>query len=140
MTPETIKHVQDSFALVAPVADEAAAAFYQRLFELDPSLRPMFKGSIEEQGRKLMAMLTIAVRSLDDLPKLVPALENLAIRHIDYGVKDSHYQTVGAALLSTLQSKLGDHFTDDVREAWTTVYGTMTTVMTGAVSAKTAAQ
>lgn len=140
MTPETIKHVQDSFALVEPVANEAAAAFYQRLFELDPSLRPMFEGSIEEQGRKLMAMLTIAVRSLDDLPKLVPALENLAIRHVDYGVKDSHYQTVGAALLSTLQSKLGDHFTDDVRDAWTTVYGTMTTVMIGAVSAKTAAQ
>lgn len=140
MTPETIKHVRDSFALVAPVADEAAAAFYQRLFELDPSLKPLFKGNMEEQGRKLMAMLTLAVRSLDDLPKLVPALENLAIRHVDYGVQNSDYQTVGAALLSTLQTKLGDHFTDDVREAWTNVYGTVATVMTGAVASKPAAQ
>ena len=140
MTPEIIKQVRDSFKLVEPVADEAAAAFYHRLFELDPSLRPMFKGDIKEQGRKLMAMLTIAVRSLDDLPKLVPALESLAVRHVNYGVKDSHYQTVGAALLSTLQNKLGDHFTDDIREAWTTVYSTMTTVMIGAVSAKAGAK
>jgi hemoglobin-like flavoprotein len=103
MTPEQITLVQTSFGQVLPIADTAAALFYQRLFELDPELRPMFRGDMQEQGRKLMAMLKLAIDGLTRLDELVPAVQSLGRRHIGYGVRDQHYDTVAAALLWTLR-------------------------------------
>jgi len=114
--------VQKSFAQVRPIAETAAALFYRRLFELDPTLRPLFKGDLEEQGRKLMDMLGVAVKGLDRPEALLPALANLGRRHAGYGVKERDYETVGEALLWTLEQGLGPSFTPEVREAWATVY------------------
>ena len=122
MTPHQKMLVQTSFAQVAPIAETAAGLFYAKLFELDPSLRPMFKGDIKEQGRKLMHMLAVAVSGLDNLGILVPVIKSLGKRHVGYGVRDEHYETVAVALLSTLELGLGEAFTDEVREAWVTVY------------------
>ena len=121
--------VQDSFAIVAPIADDAAALFYRRLFELDPSLERMFRGDMAEQRRKLMQMLTAAVKGLDRLDQLVPVVKDLGRRHATYGVEDRHYETVGAALLWTLEKGLGKAFTPETKEAWATVYGILATTM-----------
>ena len=121
--------VQESFAIVAPIADDAAALFYRRLFELDPSLERMFRGDMSEQRRKLMQMLTAAVKGLDRLDQLVPVVQDLGRRHATYGVENRHYDTVGAALLWTLEKGLGKAFTPETKEAWTTVYGILATTM-----------
>ena len=121
--------VQESFAIVGPIADDAAALFYRRLFELDPSLERMFRGDMSEQRRKLMQMLTAAVKGLDRLDQLVPVVQDLGRRHATYGVEDRHYDTVGAALLWTLEKGLGKAFTPETKEAWTTVYGILATTM-----------
>jgi hemoglobin-like flavoprotein len=97
LTQKTL--VQESFAAVAPIADDVAALFYRRLFDLDPSLRQMFRGDMSEQRKKLMQMLTAAVKGLDRLEQLVPVVQDLGRRHSTYGVVDRHYETVGAALL-----------------------------------------
>lgn len=136
MTPEQIKLVQDSFAKVAPIAPAAAELFYGRLFELDPSLKPLFKGDMKEQGAKLMKMIGTAVNSLKDLAAIVPAVQALGERHVDYGVEDSHYATVGEALLWTLDQGLGDDFTIETKEAWTITYNTLASVMIEAANAK----
>ena len=114
--------VQKSFEKVLPIADTAAALFYGRLFEIDPSLRHMFKGDLNEQGKKLMMTLKIAVGGLDRLDELVPQIEKLGRNHAGYGVKDEHYNTVASALLWTLEKGLGEDFTDEVKDAWVTVY------------------
>jgi hemoglobin-like flavoprotein len=114
---------QKSFAQVRPIADAAAALFYSRLFELDPTLRPLFKGDLKEQGRKLMDMLTLAVKGLDRPETLLPALAALGRRHAGYGVNKHDYETVGEALIWTLEQGLGPSFTPEVREAWEAVYG-----------------
>ena len=125
--------VQRSWEQVLPIADEAAQLFYTRLFQLDPSLRPMFAHSdMKEQRKKLMQMITVAVRGLERLNELVPAVEALGRRHVQYGVSDSHYDTVGAALLWTLEQGLGEAFTPETREAWTATYLTLAGVMKGA--------
>ena len=121
--------VQESFATIAPIADDAAALFYRRLFEIDPSLRHMFRGDMAEQRRKLMQMLTAAVKGLDRLEQLVPVVEDLGRRHATHGVEDRHYDTVGSALLWTLEKGLGDAFTPETKQAWTTVYGLLATTM-----------
>lgn len=121
--------VQESFAIVAPIADDAAALFYRRLFELDPSLQHMFRGDMAEQRRKLMQMLTAAVKGLDRLEQLVPVVQDLGRRHATYGVEERHYDTVGAALLWTLEKGLGKAFTPETKEAWATVYGILATTM-----------
>ena len=121
--------VQESLATITPIADDAAALFYRRLFELDPSLERMFRGDMAEQRKKLMQMLTAAVKGLDRLDQLVPVVEDLGRRHGKYGVADAHYDTVGAALLWTLEKGLGAAFTPDVKEAWTIVYVTLSGVM-----------
>src|SRR5215467_4286354 len=124
--------VQDSFATIAPIADDAAALFYRRLFEIDPSLEPMFRGDMKEQRRKLMQMLTAAVKGLDRLDQLVPVVQDLGRRHAHYGVADAHYDTVGAALLWTLEKGLGRAFTPEAKEAWAAVYGLLATTMKNA--------
>lgn len=129
MNSRQIQLVQSSFAKVTPIADTAADLFYTRLFELDPSLSRLFRGDRVEQGRKLMQMIGAAVRGLDDLDKLVPVVRQLGVRHLGYGVEDSHYDTVAAALLWTLEKGLGKDFTSEVREAWTEVYGVLAKTM-----------
>jgi len=135
MTSHQIKLIRESFALVAPAADAVAAAFYARLFELDPSLRSLFPASLAEQGRKLMQILGAAVGMLDRPQALVPALESLGRRHAGYGVRDEHYETVGAALLWTLEQGLGARFTAEVRDAWVTLYQTVASTMQAAAKA-----
>ena len=136
MTSQQKDLVQSSFAKVAPIADTAADLFYQRLFELDPSLRPLFKQDMREQKKKLMQMLAAAVHGLDDLGALVPAVRDLGARHGGYGVQDEHYDTVGEALLWTLDKGLGDAFTPETKEAWIEVYAVLSGTMKDA--AKTA--
>jgi len=127
--------VQQSFAAVVPIADDAAVLFYRRLFELDPSLQRMFRGDMTEQRRKLMQMLTAAVKGLDRLDQLVPVVEELGRRHVGYGVADAHYDTVGSALLWTLEKGLGAAFTEDVKDAWVAVYGLLAETMKNASKA-----
>jgi len=121
--------VQDSFAAITPIADDAAVLFYQRLFELDPSLKSLFRSDMTDQRKKLMQMLTAAVKGLDRLDQLVPVVQDLGKRHVVYGVADRHYDTVGEALLWTLEMGLGRAFTPEVKEAWTAVYGLLATTM-----------
>jgi hemoglobin-like flavoprotein len=121
--------VQSSFAEVLPVADQAARRFYDRLFELDPTLRELFTHDMAEQRVKLMQMLQAAVRGLDRLEQLVPVLQQLAVRHVGYQVRNEHYATVGAALLWTLEQALGDAYSTDVHDAWVAVYGLISSVM-----------
>jgi len=135
MQQDTIRLVQDSWQKVAGMGPPAAALFYDNLFAADPALRKLFKGDMQEQGKKLLQMINLAVSKLDDLDTLVPALQNLAKRHVGYGVKDEHYDTVGAALLKTLGQGLGPDFNPPVQAAWTAVYGTMSDVMRAASKA-----
>ena len=129
MTPQQIEQVKTSWQKVLPIRDTAAEMFYSRLFALDPSVKPLFKGDMREQGRKLMTMITTAVTSLDKLDKIVTAVQDLGRQHAGYGVKPSHYATVGGALLWTLEQGLGEAFTADVKQAWTEVYGVLSTTM-----------
>jgi hemoglobin-like flavoprotein len=122
MTPAQVDEVKRSFALVAPIADQAGTLFYTRLFEIDPSLRPLFKADIEAQSKKLMQMIAVAVNGLDRLETIVPAIQALGARHAGYGVTDEHYDTVATALLWTLEQGLGDAFTPAAREAWIAAY------------------
>lgn len=122
MTPQEISLLKSSFQKVAPIADQAAALFYARLFELDPSLRELFHRDMGEQGRKLMQMIGLAVNGLDHPETLAPAVRQLGRRHAGYHVKESHYETVGAALLWTLEKGLGAAFTTDTRAAWGKTY------------------
>ena len=136
MQTERNELVRSTFAQVAPIADQAAALFYGRLFELAPEVKPLFKHNMEEQGRKLMQMIGVAVANLDKLDVLVPAVQALGKRHAQYGVDPVHYDTVGAALLWTLEQGLGDAFTPDVKAAWTEVYTLLATTMKDATHAQ----
>lgn len=122
MTFEESNLIKSSFRLVVPIADQAAALFYARLFELDPSLRALFHGDMAEQGKKLMQTLGFAVSSIDRIETIVPGVRQLGLRHAAYNVKEQHYETVGAALLWTLEKGLGANFTPDTRAAWAKVY------------------
>jgi hemoglobin-like flavoprotein len=134
MTPYQISLVQKSWKQVLPVSDAAAEMFYTRLFHLDPALRPLFKGDMKEQGRKLVGMISTAVNGLPQLPSIVPAVKDLGRRHARYGVKPQHYDTVAVALLWTLGQGLGDAFTPEVKAAWTETYGVLAETMKDAAA------
>jgi hemoglobin-like flavoprotein len=130
MEQQTVKLVQDSWNQVKPMGSAAGTLFYKNLFDADPELRPLFKGNLDEQAAKLIQMINAAVGKLDDESILIPVLQQLGKRHSGYGVLPSHYQTVGAALLKTLEQGLGESFTPATKAAWTSVYGVMAGVMT----------
>ena len=132
MTPEQVTAVQTSFSKVAPIADQAAALFYGRLFETAPETRALFRGDMHAQGQKLMAALTAVVTGLDHIEGVVPVAQDLAKRHVAYGVKPTHYPLVGAALLWTLGQGLGDEFTPELSAAWAAAYSALSGVMIAA--------
>src|SRR5215472_5425827 len=129
MTPRQIELVQSSFDQVLPILEPAAMMFYDRLFQLDPSLRRMFRTPQPEQARKLAHILTVVVKGLSQPERIVPAVQELGRRHGTYGVQPEHYATVGTALLLTLQAGLGEAFTPKVREAWSAAYMFLASVM-----------
>jgi hemoglobin-like flavoprotein len=132
MTPEQITVVQQTWQSVTPIQDTAAQLFYSRLFELDPSLRLLFKGDMTEQQRKLMTMIGTAVNALNRIESIVPAVRNLGRRHGAYGVREEHYDTVANALLWTLEQGLGPTFTAEARDAWIAVYQVLAGTMKAA--------
>ena len=135
MNAEQIRLVQESFEKVVPIADAAAALFYGRLFDLDPALESLFKGDMVEQGRKLMQMIGVAVKSLDRLEQVLPAVRTLGARHAGYGVRERDYETVGRALIWTLKKGLGDDFTPETEAAWAETYAALAGVMKEAQAA-----
>ena len=103
MTLDQKRLVQKTWEKVLPISESAATLFYGRLFELDPSTRPLFTHTnMPDQRRKLMTVIGMAVNGLDTLDKLIPAVRNLGRRHVFYGVTHEHYSSVGSALLWTL--------------------------------------
>ena len=129
MTNEDILLVQLSWRKVLPIKEDVAELFYLKLFELDPALRALFGGDMEQQGTKFVQMITAAVRGLDRMDALLPAVRELGMRHAAYGVRDEHFGTVGTALLWTLEQTLRADFTPDVKSAWIKTYGVLSQYM-----------
>jgi hemoglobin-like flavoprotein len=134
MDSEQQRLVRASFAKVAPIADTAAAIFYDRLFATDPTLRPLFKDDIVVQGKLLMTMIETAVENMHQLDQILPAVRDLGRRHAGYGVKSADYDTVAGALLGTLEQALGSEFTPAVRDAWVAYYQALAGEMKAAAS------
>lgn len=126
--------MQTSFAKVAPIADTAAMLFYDDLFQRDPRLRSLFKDDMTEQRQKLMSMLGTAVANLRQWDKIAAAVQALGKRHVTYGVAPADYDTVGAALIATLEKGLGNDFTPEVRGAWIACYTAIVTEMLNATT------
>ena len=129
MTPTQVSLVQESFAKVVPISETAAVIFYDRLFEVAPSVRAMFPADMTEQRKKLMMMLAAVVGGLGNLESILPAASALAKRHVGYGAKPEHYPVVGGALLYTLEKGLGEVWTPELADAWTAAYGTLSGYM-----------
>lgn len=129
MNAHQIELVQASFEKVRPVADQAAETFYQRLFEIAPDSRVLFKNDLKKQGAMLMSTLGLAVDSLNNLDAILPAVRSLGQRHGSYGVTAEHYQPVAEAFLWTLDYYLGEEFTPEVKQAWVQAYTTLANVM-----------
>ena len=122
MTPQQARLVQDSFLKLLDMPDSVGVRFYSHLFELEPRLRRLFRGEIAAQGRMFMRMIGIGIQSLGNVEELESVFRDLGRRHQRYGVKDADYDTVGVALLWTLEVSLGEDFNDEVRDAWRAVY------------------
>lgn len=134
MNDHTIALVRESFDLIEPIAPQAGALFYANLFEADPSLQRLFSGDMTAQGAKLMQMIALAVARLDQPEVLMPVLQRLGQRHAAYGVRDAHYDSVGAALLKTLYQGLGVAYNADVEAAWIDVYAVLAAKMKAAAA------
>ena len=139
MTPDQVKAIQESFAKVTPISEQAAALFYGRLFEVDPALKPLFHGDMKDQGRTLMATLAVVVNNLNNLGAVLPVASALAKRHVAYRVPPAHYTPVGDALLWTLHQGLGAMWTPELAAAWAAAYGVLSEYMIAEAYGRSAA-
>ena len=133
MTPNEIFLVRQGFDRIAPRAEPAGFAFYERLFELDPSVRTLFRDDIRPQVRHLMGAIGMVVQSLDNLEPILASIQSLGQRHASYGVEPRHFELAGVALLATLEAELGDAFTAETRAAWTHAYEILAEAMVAAM-------
>ena len=124
MTNNQIEQVQKSWKMVAAMEPTVVGnLFYNRLFEIAPEVRPMFRNtSIDEQSRKLLSMINYVIIKLNKLDDIIDEVKKLAQRHVQYGVQDEHYSIVGSALLWTLEAGLADKWNNQLKEAWTVCY------------------
>ncbi len=129
MNADQITIVQETFEKVRPISETAAELFYKRLFELNPSFKSLFKGDMKKQGRMLMQMIDFAVKGIDEPDTILPTIQDLGKRHVGYGVKEEYYDTVGEALLWTLEQGLGESFTSEAKDAWAEAYKLLSGVM-----------
>jgi hemoglobin-like flavoprotein len=139
MTGEQINLVKKTFGKIEPIAEQAAALFYAKLFDINPKLRRLFKGDMKEQGRKLMQVIAYAVESLEQIEEFIPQVRDLGARHAGYGVAAGDYETVGTALLWTLEKALSREFTAETKQAWAAVYSLLAQTMQDAARARPAA-
>src|SRR6476646_750495 len=118
MTAQQKRLIRETFPVLLEMAGPLSQLFYGRLFQLDPSVRTMFRGDIRAQGRKLMDMLATLVDNIDHLESQLPALRALGQRHAGYGVKTEHYETLQTALSLAWGQALHLEFTGDVKTSW----------------------
>lgn len=133
MKTNQISLVKESFGLVAKIpAETVGSLFYNRLFEIAPEVKPMFRNAdIPEQSRKLLSMLSYIISKLDNLDTILDDVAKLSQRHVKYGVQDYHYEKVGEALLWTLEQGLGKNWNEETQEAWIACYTLLSGAMKG---------
>ena len=124
--------VKTSWSYVIRDAEEAGTLFYRKLFQLDPSLRLLFKHDIDAQATKLTDMMTYIIARLQHLDDVERVATGLASRHVQYGTKPEHYQTVGEALFQTLETMLDKRWDDHTSAAWKEVYALVASTMINA--------
>jgi nitric oxide dioxygenase len=129
MTPKQIELVENSWDFILMNTTEAGIIFYDKLFEIDPSLRTLFKGDIKSQSQKLISLITFAVHKLNSLDEILSDVKALGMRHNKYHVKEEHYTTVAEALLWTLEKGLGSQWNNELKEAWVTLYMVLSKTM-----------
>jgi len=130
MDHNQIELVQKTFEQrVRPIAQEAGEMMYTKLFEMEPSLRPLFKGDIKQQGEMLFTAIGLAVQNLNDPTKVTQAIKDLGKRHAGYGVQSGYFNIFGAALLWSLEQVIGPDFTPDVKVAWSEAYALLANAM-----------
>ena len=135
LSAQQIELVQSTWKRVLPIADQAASLFYDKLFELDPEIKALFSHTeMEAQKKKLLQMINVAVNGLKRLDDIVPAVQELGKRHVEYGVQEAHYDTVGTALLWTLEQGLDEAFTSQVKNAWGATYTLLADTMKAAAA------
>ena len=137
MHSATIGILRSSFARIASHKVDVASIFYERLFEVAPSVRPLFKADLRDQQQKLMIALVYVVQAVDDPQRLIGTLTTLGERHVAYGAKPEHYDVVGDTLLWTFEEILGDEFTPEVRDAWAAAYNLVANTMRAGAAAAT---
>ena len=129
MNVEQVELIRRSLIQVHPLADQIAASFYARLFEVTPHLRKLFSGDMTRQGAMLMTSLELAVSSLDEPASILPAVQALGERHLSYGVKSEYYPLAREAYLWALEKHLGENFTPALKDAWAVAFDALTQAM-----------
>ncbi len=136
LTAKQIELVQDTWKTITPVSQQMGESFYNRLFQKNPELKPMFKSDPKDQAMKLMFMISYLVHRLGSFDDLKDEIIKLASRHTGYGTKKEHYAAVGDSLLATLKESLGKSWTPETEAAWTDTYMLIAGLMQQAHSAK----
>ena len=122
MNSKQIALVRKTCSDVAPVADSTAEVFYQKLFQLNPALRPVFAGHLHERGRHLLETVEAAARVTDKPDLLASVMADLDNHQIASAAGDRRYEAIGAALILAFRQGLGPAFTPDARQAWIALF------------------
>jgi len=129
MTDLQLLEVKNSWSYLIFQPKELSQLFYNKLFELEPSLRILFKGDIEEQGHKLIDILTRIIARLQKMEDVEEELRALGQRHVSYGTKPEHYKTVEQALLWSIEHTLGSRWSEETSQAWKDAYRIIADIM-----------
>ena len=129
MKAEQLQLVLQSLNEIQLLADKITTDFYQHLFEVEPSIRELFKGDIKRQGSMFITTLSLAVNGLSRMEDIQPAVRTLGERHSGYGVKPEYFQPFRESFLWALERHLRDDFTPELKSAWTEAFEMLSEAM-----------
>lgn len=125
-----VEVLEQSFAKIRPYVDQLGASFYENLFAVYPEAKPLFAHTdMRQQEKRLADLLVMAIDNMHDPEELRKIFKRLGARHVRYGAMPKHYPIIGAALLKTMMSYIGESWTTEVKHAWIEAYGVITDIM-----------
>lgn len=133
LSPETIAIVKSTAPALQKHGLEITRRMYEWLFA-DPAIKALFDEAAQESGeqpKRLAAAILAFAKNVDNLSALAQAVERMAARHVDTGVRAEHYPAVAAALLPAIKDVLGDAVDDAVLDAWGQAYWVLADILIG---------
>jgi hemoglobin-like flavoprotein len=130
MNTREIEIIKKSYKSIQPRMSRVTRVLFDRLFETNPELRPLFHSDLRDLRKKIVRKFDYVIAHLHEPEVLGPELKKLGAHHNkQFKVTQEHYNAFINALIYALSAAFGSEFTPELRKTWRYVLGVVAQIM-----------